>query len=169
MRNLWEFEKYKLILQGLLLTVVSYVGVPTPQAFAFPSLCHQETTEKQDEVAFATSYEMVKSGSQKTRVRYPDHTAELKLGPPFSSCRTLPLIHTAVERQHPWVLGRSRLADSFCPHLLQPGSLGKDRFTLLDVLSGERSVPGLLVPLSLSEESFIPPVSCLHLPATLSL
>ena len=85
MRNLWEFEKYKLILQGLLLTVVSYVGVPTPQAFAFPSLCHQETTEKQDEVAFATSYEMVKSGSQKTRVRYPDHTAELKLGPPFSS------------------------------------------------------------------------------------
>ena len=61
MRNLWEFEKYKLILQGLLLTVVSYVGVPTPQAFAFPSLCHQETTEKQDEVAFATSYEMVKS------------------------------------------------------------------------------------------------------------
>lgn len=101
---------------------------PTAQAFTFPSLCYQDMAEKQDEAAFATSYEMVKIGSQKAKVKYPDHTAELKLGPPSSSCWALPLIHTGVGRQHPRVPGRSRLADSFWPHLLQLGSPSKDRF-----------------------------------------
>lgn len=55
--------------------------------------------------------------------------AELNLGSSFSYSRTLPLTHTGIVRQHRWLLGRFRLADSGWSLLLHPESLDKDRFS----------------------------------------
>lgn len=60
---------------------------------------------------------------------YADHTAFKGVTgarSPFGFLQDT-LTHIGMERQHQWLLGRSKLADSSCS---QPGSLDTDKFTI---------------------------------------
>lgn len=116
MRNLHAFEKYKSTLQKILLIVVSCTCLPSP-------LPPGNVREEEVSCLFC-NYGMAKSGTQKTKVSCSDHTAELKLTPPAP-----PAPPPLGWRGSTGVLGKSSLADCPRSHLLQPGSLDKDRFT----------------------------------------